>query len=139
MVCLTKPFDKEALLSALVSQLSAVHERRYDLSALTETTGGDTDMLAQLVALFVQTIPSELEIIQQATKDKEYKRLKSSAHKIKPNILLFGINEAKEDIIFLNYFEENDPTVLGQLHLVSKRFCELVLEVIRELKEDYEV
>ncbi|MDB2697625.1 ATP-binding protein [Crocinitomicaceae bacterium] len=136
---ITKPFDKEALLSALVSQLSAVHERRYDLSALTETTGGDTDMLAQLVALFVQTIPSELEIIQQATKDKEYKRLKSSAHKIKPNILLFGINEAKEDIIFLNYFEENDPTVLGQLPLVSKRFCELVLEVIRELKEDYEV
>lgn len=73
-------------------------EQVYNLSQLEELAGGNTDFVDSMVDTFLEHTPGQLEEILQAYKSSDLITVGSVAHKIKPNIELFGINAIKQDI-----------------------------------------
>ena len=61
-------------------------QRLYDFSSLEEITGGDATIKNSIIQLFLTTIPSDIKAIEAAIEAKEYAKVSSIAHKIKPSI-----------------------------------------------------
>ncbi|WP_417608088.1 Hpt domain-containing protein [Owenweeksia hongkongensis] len=73
-------------------------EQIYNLSQLEELAGGNTEFVDSMVDTFLEHTPGQLEEILQAFKISDLATVGAVAHKIKPNIELFGINTIKQDI-----------------------------------------
>ncbi len=70
----------------------------YDLSQLEELGGGDMDFVNMMVATFLEHTPGQLEEMKKAHASGDWATLGSIAHKIKPNVDMFGINTIVQDI-----------------------------------------
>ncbi|MGY3792916.1 Hpt domain-containing protein [uncultured Aquimarina sp.] len=68
----------------------------YSLESVNELSGGDDEFITVLVQTFLEEIPPDLEGMGQAVKDNDPKTAYQFAHKMKPNLQLFGIDLLKE-------------------------------------------
>lgn len=73
-------------------------EQIYNLSQLEELAGGNTEFVDSMVETFLEHTPGQLEEILEAYKVSDLDTVGAVAHKIKPNIELFGIYSIKQDI-----------------------------------------
>jgi two-component system sensor histidine kinase/response regulator len=67
-----------------------------DREALLERVEGDTELLADLVELFVQECPERLAAIRLAMEGHDPAALKRAAHQFKGTLALFGAPAAVE-------------------------------------------
>ena len=65
--------------------------RVYSKDSINEISGGDTDFTKILVQTFLEEIPPDLEGMKDAFKNKDITRAYQFAHKMKPNLQMFGI------------------------------------------------
>jgi PAS domain S-box-containing protein len=70
-----------------------------DLSQLLVNTGGDVELLDELVELFAQDSPNQVENIAAAIQEGDAKKLEESAHKLKGAAANFGAR-ATQDVAF---------------------------------------
>lgn len=70
----------------------------YDLSQLDELGGGDQDFVNMMVMTFLEHTPGQLEDMKAAYQAGDMTTLGALAHKIKPNVDMFGINAIVQDI-----------------------------------------
>lgn len=69
-----------------------------DLSYLEDITGGDKEMMLEMLNLFIEDIPSQVEKIREAVEKKNMKTLRAESHKLKPTLQYVGLNEMYEVI-----------------------------------------
>ena len=67
-----------------------------DLSYLEDITGGDNEMMLEMLNLFIEDIPSQVDKINIAVEEKNMKSLGTEAHKLKPTLQYVGLNEMYE-------------------------------------------
>ena len=70
----------------------------YDLAQLEELGGGDMDFVNMMVATFLEHTPGQLEELKSAHASGDWATFGSIAHKIKPNVDMFGIKAIIQDI-----------------------------------------
>ncbi len=70
----------------------------YDLSQLEELAGGSTEFVDSMIGTFLEHTPDQLSAIINAYESGDLATVGSLAHKIKPNIDLFGISDIKDEI-----------------------------------------
>ena len=73
-------------------------DKVYDLSQLEELGGGDMEFVTMMVATFLEHTPGQLEEMKNAHASGDWPTLGAIAHKIKPNVDMFGINAIVQDI-----------------------------------------
>ncbi len=73
-------------------------DKIYDLSQLEELAGGSDEFVKSMIETFLEHTPGQLNDLVQAYRQGDLETMAGIAHKIKPNIDLFGINEIREDI-----------------------------------------
>lgn len=73
-------------------------DKVYNLASLDELAGGDQDFVNSMVETFLEHTPGQLEEIKSAFAAGDLVTVGNVAHKIKPNIDLFGIEAIREDI-----------------------------------------
>ena len=73
-------------------------DRVYDLKQLEELAGGNSEFVNSMVETFLEHTPGQLQEMLVAYNNQELTAVGATAHKIKPNIELFGIYEIKQDI-----------------------------------------
>ena len=73
-------------------------EKVYDLSQLEELAGGSQEFVMSMVDTFLEHTPSQLEELKSAFSSGDLSAMGGVAHKIKPNIDLFGVHSLKEEI-----------------------------------------
>jgi len=66
--------------------------KRYSLDNVNELSGGDKDFITILIQTFLEEIPPDLENMSNAVHDNDPKTAYQFAHKMKPNLQLFGID-----------------------------------------------
>jgi PAS domain S-box-containing protein len=107
---LTKPIKASEFYDAIESLVSAgepeIGERPAggsgapaDLSQLLVNTGGDVDLLDELVDLFAEDCPGQVETLAAAIQGGDAKGLEESAHKLKGAVANFGA-KATQDLAF---------------------------------------
>jgi HPt (histidine-containing phosphotransfer) domain-containing protein len=72
------------------------HEKLFDLSFLKSIAGEDLYELEEIILKFIEKLPVEIALMEQAMAEKNFKQMGAYAHKIKANVRFFGIKSLFE-------------------------------------------
>src|SRR5690606_36220552 len=109
----------------------------YAKENLSEIADGDEDFLKILAQTFLEEIPPDLNSMKEAIDNENRELAYQFAHKMKPNIEMFGI-DALKDITSIEAWSKtskNKTSVLPHLENV----VETLNHVFTELKEDFQL
>ncbi|MEH6765784.1 Hpt domain-containing protein [Aequorivita antarctica] len=109
----------------------------YAKENLAEIADGDQDFLKILAQTFLEEIPPDLHSMEEAIENENRELAYQFAHKMKPNIEMFGI-DALKDITSIEAWSKtskNKATVLPHLKNVTTTL-NLVFD---DLREDFQL
>src|SRR5688572_21960071 len=109
----------------------------YAKENLAEIADGDQDFLKILAQTFLEEIPPDLYSMKEAIENENRELAYQFAHKMKPNIEMFGI-DALKDITSIEAWSKtskNKATVLPHLESV----LDTLNHVFDELREDFRI
>ena len=89
--------DKSSPLKNQISMLP-VNSRLYDLSMVQSVSGGDEGFIKKMVALFIQTVPQNMEELSSATAAGNWEQVAKTAHKLKSTVDSMGIKSIRQEI-----------------------------------------
>lgn len=69
-----------------------------DLAFLSNFTGNDQEKVKKYVSMFLDRAPELLEGMQQGIAEKDYDKLRSNAHSLKPQLGYMGIQSIVADV-----------------------------------------
>jgi HPt (histidine-containing phosphotransfer) domain-containing protein len=105
---LAKPFD-EARLFRVISRnlpgnnnhnnnMAVENSRLYDLSMVQSVSGGDEGFIKKMVALFIETVPQNIQELKNALQEENWELVGKTAHKLKSTIDSMGIKSIRQEI-----------------------------------------
>lgn len=98
-------------------------DKVYDLAQLRELAGGSEDFVDSMVDTFLEHTPQQLNDMKMAYQSGDLKAMGGYAHKIKPNIDLFGITALSGDIRQIEAWgkaEQNDAALPALMEKVER-------------------
>lgn len=107
----------------------------YDLKMIDEMSGGDAAFTREMVETFVEELPGDVEAMKQAVENENAPLAYQIAHKMKPNLQLFGLDLSVE----IKKMEEwsskkfNRQEIKTYVNRISLR----VLNATSALKQDF--
>jgi len=108
----------------------------YNLSKVYAISDNDTEFAKQIVVLFTEEVPAEVKNIKDGLEEKDYNKVYSGAHKIKPTLDLLGMDLAYEDIVAIELWTKAEGKK-KEIKDVVKNLQHLVKQTLKELKKDY--
>lgn len=111
--------------------------KSYSLEKLNEMAGGDQEFIGILAQTFLNEIPPDLTALQEAVNNDNKELAYQFAHKMKPNLEMFGVPVLKEitGIEAWTRTSKNKLAVAGLVEVV----VEAVNQVFVELRADFEL
>ncbi len=109
--------------------------KNYNLEKVREIAGGDEDFVGVIVSTFLEEIPPDLESMQDAIANNNHKMAYQFAHKMKPNLDMFGIDLLKQIKSMERWSNTNKPTSAIQSELDD--ITNILTVAIAELREDF--
>lgn len=107
----------------------------YSLESLKEIAGGDQDFIATLASTFLEEIPPDIAALQDAIENNNKELAYQFAHKMKPNIEMFGIGVLR-DISAIESWTRSSKSKKSIASNIEKISATLH-QVFEELKEDF--
>ena len=107
----------------------------YDLKDVEEMADGDQDFMLVVVQTFLDEIPSDVLAMNEAIESDNANLAYSYAHKMKPNLKLFGLQLMPQIIIIEQWSKKGENK--EQVPQAGKIITEKVEQVCKELKEDF--
>ncbi len=91
----TSPLNK----SLIVMEDSINHTECVDTTMLKEFTRGKIILMISTMKMLVEEIPKDVELMREALNKTDWEKLRSVAHRIKPNFMLVAKKELYETIV----------------------------------------
>ena len=109
--------------------------KKYSIESLSEIAGGDKDFMLIVAKTFLEEIPPDLKAMEEAIQNNNRELTYQVAHKMKPNLEMFGLDLGKEITSIETWTKnlKNKSTIEAQL----KKVVSTVEIVFDELKEDF--
>lgn len=109
----------------------------YCLDKLVEYVGNDQAVLHEMIALFIGTSKEAVDQMNQCLDEADYTAISKIAHKLKPNLDIFGIDELHEPIRELEHQSKNGGQLADLRGLVQDIQFHLD-KVIGQMKFDFD-
>ena len=109
----------------------------YDLYALEDMSSGDKEFMKTVVTAFLEEIPPDLKSMHMAIENDNHMMAYQFAHKMKPNLEMFGIDLIREISAMERWSESNKPTsaIRPQLDTITT----LINNAIEEMRKDWKL
>ncbi len=109
----------------------------YNTDQLKEVAGGDEDFMGVVAQAFLEEIPPDLEALQEAIDNDNRELAYQFAHKMKPNIEMFGIAVLKD----ITNIESWTKTSKNRSHIEEEleNVVTTLHQVFKELKNDFDL
>jgi PAS domain S-box-containing protein len=143
----SKPFAEEDLVNMIAKWLGqdllrtaaktqSLEDKLYNLSKLHEISRGDQSFVKKMINMFCNSVPPSVTEIKTAYEQKDYVKIKSVAHRIKPSIDSMGIESLKNEIRQIEQFalQEEDT---GHLCKLIEKLETVVQQVVLALKSEH--
>ena len=106
----------------------------YNLAKVYEISSNDADFAQQILVLFLDEIPTEIQNIKEGIKAKDYPKTYAAAHKIKPTLDLLGMDLPYEEVnqIILWTNKEGKKREIKEIFKLLKEQIELASKEIRK-------
>ena len=102
------------------------NEKVTNLDYLVELSKGNKTFVEEMVTIFLTENPEELRMLETAIQEKDYARMKASAHKMKSTIPFVGLDRLLEkdlsDIEMLS-LNQTDLARIKELFTHVKTIC----------------
>jgi len=111
----------------------------YSLDKINEMADGDEEFISSVISVFLEEVPEDLSALESAIAQKDYENTYKLAHKIKPNVDLLGMEQARAtayEIETLGKTPENNVEEIERKFPLLKKD---ILQVITELKNDFKL
>jgi HPt (histidine-containing phosphotransfer) domain-containing protein len=72
--------------------------RLYDLSMVHSVSGGDEGFIKKMVALFIETVPQNVNDLKKALQEENWDQVGKTAHKLKSTVDSMGIKSIRQEI-----------------------------------------
>ena len=111
--------------------------KHYDLYQLEDMSGGDKEFMQTVVETFLTEIPPDLQSMNMAIDNDNHRMAYQFAHKMKPNLELFGIDLIREISAMERWADSTKPTsaIRPQLETINK----MVSDAIEEMRKDWKM
>lgn len=110
---------------------------KIDLSYLENITGGDNEVMVEMIDLMLTETPKHIEKIKLAHKEEDWKQLGAESHKLKPMFLYVGLTALNEIAQDLEKYGKESTKLDSIPHLIDE-MEKGYLEVIDQLKSKKE-
>lgn len=111
---------------------------QYNLSKVYEISENDIDFAYQIVNLFLEEVPVEIKSIKVGIDEKDYTRVYTSAHKIKPSLDLLGMDLAYDENLEVMTWAKSEGK-RKEIKEIYKSLKERVDLAVKELKKDFKL
>ena len=81
-----------------LNNMSSANQRLYDLSMVQSVSGGDEGFIKKMVALFIETVPQNIQDLKNALQAENWEQVGKTAHKLKSTIDSMGIKSIRQEI-----------------------------------------
>lgn len=91
-----KPFKQAELLSEInrvMNKKPAATFKGIDLSYLLEMSCEDQNFVNEMIGLFVNKVPNEIDLLEKAITNKDYDSVKKIAHNMKSTLPIFKLDD----------------------------------------------
>ncbi len=112
-------------------------ERNYSKESLSEIAGGDKDFMKIVAQTFLEEIPADLQAMLEAIENNNKELTYQFAHKMKPNLEMFGIDVLKE-IKAIESWTKTTKKV-DDISDQTEKIYLILTSVFDELKEDFDL
>jgi len=123
--------------STLKNHTSMLHvnTRLYDLSMVQSVSGGDEGFIKKMVALFIETVPQNVEELNKATQAENWEQVGKTSHKLKSTVDSMGIKSIRQEI---RSVEANAKQKQGleEIPGLVARISMVIGECIEQLREE---
>ncbi|WP_300568926.1 Hpt domain-containing protein [Flavobacterium sp.] len=113
----------------------AIH---YNLAKVYAISDDDKDFVLQIVNLFVEEVPADVQQIRVGIKAKDYPYAYGFAHKVKPTLDLLGMEAAHEEILQIEQWTKNEGKK-KEIKEIYKSLSERVDSALAEIKKDFSI
>ena len=106
-----------------------------DLTHLRKLSDGNKGFIIEMVEMFLSKTPSEIELIQQYYKNKQWDELRQIAHKIKPTFGYIGLKDIQATLAEI---ESNcmTKTRLSEMKTLIDKVEKVSVKAFKELEEE---
>jgi len=84
--------------------MKAAQPTLYSLKKLSGFLGDDPLQVVEMIRLFLETIPPELNLLKKSASQQNYENVATVAHRIKPSIDVFDLQQAMQVIRRIELF-----------------------------------
>ena len=110
----------------------------YNLDKIQEMAEGDEEFISSVVAVFLEEVPSDLNELEKAMELKDYNVVYNMAHKIKPNVDLLGMEQARATALQIETFGKKGENA-GEIERLVPLLKKDIDQVISELRNDFKL
>ena len=107
----------------------------YNLASVEEMAGGDQEFIRVVVQTFIEEIPPDLEAMNQAVAENNPGQAYQYAHKMKPNLQMFGL-ELMDQIKIIEEWSKSGKDK-SEVDEAAKIISRKVKTAEEELKVDF--
>ena len=111
---------------------------QYNLSKVYEISENDIDFAYQIVNLFLEEVPSEIKSMKVGIEEKDFTRVYTSAHKIKPSLDLLGMDLAYDENIEIMTWAKSEGK-RKEIKEIFKSLKDRVDLAVKEIKKDFKL
>ena len=109
--------------------------KNYSIESLKEIAGDDHEFMAVVAQTFLEEIPTDLIAMEEAVKNENKELAYQFAHKMKPNLEMFGITLQKDITAIESWSKTSKNTAIITAHLDT--ITRTLHAVFNELKADF--
>jgi len=109
-------------------------DRVVDIEVLRDFTGGRVTLMINTINILKEQLPKNVKIMQDSANNQDWERMRSLAHKTKPNMLLVGAKNLK-DIIQQIERNSKDRVNLDKISKMVNQVANSLPQILEELDE----
>jgi len=92
------PVTSKIDLPLINTTTMSADSRLYDLTMVQSVSGGDEGFIKKMVALFIETVPQNVQDLKKALQEENWEQVGKTAHKLKSTIDSMGIKSIRREI-----------------------------------------
>jgi PAS domain S-box-containing protein len=117
------------------SNMTVENSRLYDLSMVQSVSGGDEGFIRKMVALFIDTVPQNVQDLKNALEAENWEQVGKTAHKLKSTIDSMGIKSIRQEIRTVEA-NARQKEGLGEIPALVSNIDSVIKECIGQLQSE---
>lgn len=116
--------------------INPTNEKLYSEAHLMGMGKYQKAFIDKMIGLFLQTMPEDIELLQETARNKDWRQVERTAHRIKSAIRSMGIQSAIQTIRYIEEAAQKNPPPEDIIHKVNW-VSQAMMMVIDQIKADY--